>query len=86
MIPVIAEGFTIPNGLSIKVGFLHQIENEPKRYITQGKDGLIESVLYDYAPITYDDTKPWVTFILQFGWFRVSYRMRSWSTNLFRIG
>lgn len=86
MIKVITEGQVIPDGFSIKIGFRWIIEQQPKRYITQGRDGLVESVMYDYAPLTYDDVNPWATLIFQYKTFRVSYRIRSWAPNIFKFG
>lgn len=85
MINIITEGQVIPNGFSIKVGFCHQFAEYPNRYITQGRDGLVESVLYDWLPLTHDDTRPWATLIYNCRWFRVSYRIRSWAPTLFRF-
>lgn len=85
-IHVLTEGQVIPSGFSIKIGFMHRIDEQPKRFITQGRDGLVETVMYDYAPLSHDETRPWATLMFQLGKFRVSYRIRSWAPNIFRIG
>ena len=86
MIKVITEGQVIPNLFSVKIGFYHTINEYPNRYITQGRDGLVESVMYDFAPLSHDELRPWVTFQFKFySMFIVSYRIRSWAPNIFRF-
>lgn len=87
MIKVIQEGENIPNGFYIKVGFFSKIEKfeEFAVHEIRGSDGLVEMRSIYPRFKSSEETKPWVTLGFRLGIFDVSYRIRSWTDNIFRF-
>ena len=51
----------------------------------KGEDGLVEARHIYPVFRSSEETRPWATLGFQLGKFRISYRIRNWSTNIFKI-
>jgi len=86
MIKVITEGETIPSGFWIKIGFFSKKAFESFKCMDiKGEDGLVEARHIYPVFRSSEETRPWATLGFQLGKFRISYRIRNWSTNIFKI-
>lgn len=72
----------LPRGFYIKTG-MYTLEWETRPYVTLGEDKLVEQIHYTEIPKV---QTPWITFGLNIWKLHVSYRIRPWTSNIFRWG